>query len=346
MKKLLYIFLGLSLIFACSDDSDENDSNNNNQSCDNQPSLQTNQTSQISINYDGNSSQATLNGMITNIPIGSDCQIYPINTQGFVYSTTVQPTTDDNVINANGENVTAIIDNLIDNTTYYVRTYLTNSVGTFYGNEISFVSFDTSPIYIDDNGVTIKAREWAEIGDTAIVNGEVCTVVDYPLMAELFAENWSTGGVPPLVCTTRITSYQSQVMGSFFDNDNWRQLETWDMSNVVLAGYLFFGSPADDAYGVFIGPALDLSHWDMSNVTNMQNMFSYAGSIDGAQNFPLISSWDVSSVTNMDGMFSLVEGFNQDLSDWDVSNVIDCAGFYSDINNSWTLPQPNFTNCD
>ena len=55
MKKLLYIFLGLSLIFACSDDSDENDSNNNNQSCDNQPSLQTNQTSQISINYDGNS---------------------------------------------------------------------------------------------------------------------------------------------------------------------------------------------------------------------------------------------------------------------------------------------------
>ena len=344
MKKLLYIFLGLSLIFACSSDSDENGSNN--QSCDNQPSLQTNQTTEISINYDGISSQATLNGMITNIPIGPDCEIYPVINQGFVYSTDTQPTSEDNVANANGENVSVTVDNLISNTTYYVRTYLTNTLGTFYGNEISFVSFDTSPVYIDDNGVTIKAREWAEIGDTAIVNGEVCTVVDYPLMAELFAENWSTGGVPPLVCTTRITSYQNQLMGSFFDNDNWRQLETWDMSNVVQAAFLFFGSPADDSYGVFIGPALDLSYWDMSNVTNMQSMFNYAGSIDGAQNFPLISSWDVSSVTNMYGMFSMVEGFNQDLSDWDVSNVIDCAGFYSDINNSWTLPQPNFTNCD
>jgi surface protein len=339
MKKLLYIFLGLGLMFACSSDSDENGSNN--QSCDNQPSLQTNQTTEISINYDGISSQATLNGMITNIPIGPDCEIYPVSNQGFVYSTDVQPTVEDNVANANGENVSVTVDNLISNTAYYVRTYLTNTLGTFYGNEISFVSFDASPIYIDDNGVTIKAREWAEIGDTAIINGEVCTVVDYPLMAELFAENWSTGGVPPLVCTTRITSYQSQLMGAFPDNDAWRQLESWDMSNVVQAAYLFFYT---DFYG---DDPLDLSFWDMSNVTNMTNMFASSDNYPGfSNNYPIIENWDVSNVNDMSYMFvGGIGDFNQDLSGWDVANVTNCTAFYN-VNTGWTLPQPNFTNCN
>ena len=338
MKKLLYIFLGLSLIFACSDDSDENGSNN--QSCDNQPSLQTNQTTEISINYDGISSQATLNGMITNIPIGPDCEIYQVSNQGFVYSTDVQPTVEDNVANANGENVSVTVDNLISNTAYYVRTYLTNTLGTFYGNEISFVSFDTSPIYIDDNGVTIKAREWGEIGDTAIINGEVCTIVDYPLMQELFAPAQSGGGPLPLVCTSRITSYQSAIPGGFPDSDNWRSIESWDMSNVVQTYGLFYGA-------TFFGTSpLDLSYWDMSNVLDMRYMFNSTERYSPSDPYPIISNWDVSSVQNMESMFALADGFNQDLSSWDVTNVTNCGGFYLSGSNSWTLPQPNFTNCN
>ena len=38
----------------------------------------------------------------------------------------------------------------------------------------------------------------------------------------------------------------------------------------------------------------DISRWDVSNVTNMHNMFSYAKSFNGD-----ISNWDVSKVTNM-----------------------------------------------
>jgi surface protein len=57
-----------------------------------------------------------------------------------------------------------------------------------------------------------------------------------------------------------------------------------------------------------------------------------------------ISNWDVSSVFDMRNMFDDSQ-FNQDISNWDVSNVTECNQF--SINSpQWTLPKPNFTNCD
>jgi len=52
----------------------------------------------------------------------------------------------------------------------------------------------------------------------------------------------------------------------------------------------------------------------------------------------------VSSATNMNYMFE-VSVFNQDLSSWSVDNVTECNGFSLNAT-SWTLPQPNFTNCN
>ena len=57
-----------------------------------------------------------------------------------------------------------------------------------------------------------------------------------------------------------------------------------------------------------------------------------------------IGDWDVSSVTNMCYMFVAATSFNQDLNSWSVDNVTVCDGF-SNGATSWTLPQPNFTNC-
>ena len=58
-----------------------------------------------------------------------------------------------------------------------------------------------------------------------------------------------------------------------------------------------------------------------------------------------IGNWDVSSVTDMGFMFYGATAFNQDLSSWSVDGVTQCLQF-SDGATSWTLPQPNFTNCD
>ena len=59
-----------------------------------------------------------------------------------------------------------------------------------------------------------------------------------------------------------------------------------------------------------------ISNWDVSNVTDMSNMFKEATSF----NQP-IGNWDVSKVTNMEGMFFFAKSFNHTLNDWDVSKV-------------------------
>ncbi len=60
----------------------------------------------------------------------------------------------------------------------------------------------------------------------------------------------------------------------------------------------------------------NISHWDTSNITNMQEMFSSATSFNQD-----ISSWNTSSVTTMGSMFTSASSFNQNISGWDTSKV-------------------------
>jgi uncharacterized protein (TIGR02145 family) len=63
-------------------------------------------------------------------------------TRGFCYSTTPHPTvSNDTTINGTGTGVYSdTLQNLIPSTTYYVRAYATNSLGTSYGTELSFTT--------------------------------------------------------------------------------------------------------------------------------------------------------------------------------------------------------------
>ena len=118
MKKLLILFA--LFIFACSND----------EKCVYEPTLETNEVTDIT------ETSATLNGVIS--IVSENCDV-PNNTeQGFVYSTEIQPTLEDIQVNVNGTNITTTIDCLTPNTTYYVRVFLTNTLGDFYGDEISF----------------------------------------------------------------------------------------------------------------------------------------------------------------------------------------------------------------
>jgi len=121
MKKLL--LLSALFIFACSTDSEGNP-------CIYEPTLTTQAATDIT------ETSATLNGVIS--IVSENCDV-PNNTeQGFVYSTEIQPTLEDIQVNVNGTNISTTIEGLEPNTTYYVRSFLTNTLGDFYGDEISF----------------------------------------------------------------------------------------------------------------------------------------------------------------------------------------------------------------
>ena len=124
MKKLLILFT--LLIFACSDDESN--------PCIYEPTLTTEAATDVT------ETSATLNGVIS--IVSENCDV-PNNTeQGFVYSTEIQPTLEDIQVNVNGTNISTILEALTPNTTYYFRSFLTNSLGEFYGNEVSFTTVE------------------------------------------------------------------------------------------------------------------------------------------------------------------------------------------------------------
>ena len=69
----------------------------------------------------------------------------------------------------------------------------------------------------------------------------------------------------------------------------------------------------------------DISSWDVSNVTDMREMFAESFSFNQPIGF-----WDVSSVTIMNGLFFMASAFDQPIGDWDVSQVTDMAGMFNE----------------
>ena len=105
----------------------------------------------------------------------------------------------------------------------------------------------------------------------------------------------------------------------------------WDVSNVTNMSYMFFKCKDLKSVG-------DISNWDVSSVNYMLYMFCNCCSFN--QN---ISNWDVSSVNYMSHMFAWCKKFNQDISSWNVSNVTNmnfmfagCESFNKDIS-KWNV---------
>ena len=321
MKKIL-LFITTFLIFACSTDSESNP-------CIYEPTLETNAVTDIT------ETSATLNGVIS--IVSENCDVANNTEQGFVYSTEIQPTLEDTQVNVNGTNISTNIEGLTPNTTYYVRAFLTNNLGDFYGDEVSFSTTDIpcDVVYLDENGVTIKACPDANVGDTGTVNGDEYVVVDESLLLQWYYQDldevgdtfFANNNIKP--CVSRITSFPA------YDNTNWSLNEvfyygenigfdlpsdyeqvimSFDVSNVTIFNRCFSNNTEFN---------IDIGYWDVSSAIDMFGMFFQAHSFNQD-----ISNWDVSNVESMQGMFAYAGSFNQPIGDWDVSNVKDMAGMF------------------
>ena len=188
-----------------------------------------------------------------------------------------------------------------------------------------------NPVYLDANGITIKAHKWAKIGDQGTIDDVLYTIVDKDSLLIMIEKGYFVNGV----CTSLMTdmsqlfkerkafnqdisnwdvSNVNSMESMFKDAQSFNQpIGDWDVSNVTRMKFMFSGA---NSFNQPIGA------WDVSNVNNMTSMFMVRYMNSGASSFNQdISSWDVSNVTNMANMFYGVPAFNQDISDWDVSSV-------------------------
>ena len=207
------------------------------------------------------------------------------------------------------------------------------------------------PFYVDDNGVTIKAKDWVTVGTTADLKGIVFgfnggnggtdlvsfnhsvyyTAVDLAWLKNVL----NTYSDLSKVVTTKVEITSVDSAAGLFLRTEIKGMENWDVSNWT------------SMYGLFDSDKpikSDLSYWDVSNVED----FRLAMQLETTD--PNINNWDVSKATNMSGFFSTssenkyIEGM--DLSGWDVSKVTNCSGFFGGITNWHESKKPNFTNCN
>jgi surface protein len=152
-----------------------------------------------------------------------------------------------------------------------------------------------SMIYLDKNGITIKASENAIIGEEYELNGEKYKVVDEKMLREMVKNEEDV--------TRVVTSHITDMKNLF----NWvtsfnQNIGSWDTSNVTDMQGMFSVAPSFNQ---------DISNWDVSQVTKMNNMFI------GAKSFNQdISKWDVGNVKSMQNIFRDATSFDQDLSNW------------------------------
>ena len=153
--------------------------------------------------------------------------------------------------------------------------------------------------------------------------------------------------------------YANNYTGTGTGSDYYGNPNTWNVTAVTdmsrLLNYWTLGGSSSHAFGN-IHP--EIGNWDMSKVTNMNNMLSqtnfnsYIGNWDtssvtnmfemcccGGFNLDIntkqvtvngntYTAWDVSNVTNMLSMFWGASKFNRDISNWDTSSVKNMMGMF------------------
>ncbi|MFC0656996.1 hypothetical protein ACFFF3_13360, partial [Mongoliitalea lutea] len=105
----------------------------------------------------------------------------PVTERGICWSTSPNPTIESNTISGgNGTGFFSItLEDLQQETTYFVRAYATNFFGTGYGEEISFITRDESftlPIVMTGHVIDIRSNQ------VTIMNNFVNTINDIPVL--------------------------------------------------------------------------------------------------------------------------------------------------------------------
>jgi len=173
-------------------------------------------------------------------------------------------------------------------------------------------------IYLDENGITVKAKsgaKGAKGGEVYELNGEKYYVVNsadelksmvggmHSWMRNSRFYNEKAMGFPlNRVVTSKVTTMNSLFSGMKDFNDD---ISSWDTGRVKSMSEMFKGC---EKFNQPIG------NWDVSKVTATMEMFYGAT----AFNQP-IGEWNTERLDNISNMFENAESFNQPIENWNVS---------------------------
>jgi surface protein len=230
---------------------------------------------------------------------------------------------------------------------------------TAEGEEVDDNGCPLNPVFLSENGITIKAKEWAEVGDQGVIDGITYTVVDEAMLRQMVVD----GEDVTKIATTKVTDMARLFAGDL--NSEKRpfneEIGNWDVSNVTNMSQMFDESSFNQDIGIWDVTKVtsmvamfeetpfnqDLSSWNVSSVRDMSGMFQNSKFNKDISTWNVasveymtwmfrnskfnqdISNWNVSRVSNMRKMF-MNSPFNQDISSWNVSNVTDMIGMFGE----------------
>ena len=121
--------------------------------------------------------------------------------------------------------------------TYLIITLIlvsfTDSTSTI-SNTKSITDLD-NPVYVADNGITIKAKEWAKIGATGIIANLTYTVVNEEMLREMLANEEDL----TKIATSKVTNMSTLFYGAEIFN---QAIGNWDLSKVTNVHSMFYGA--------------------------------------------------------------------------------------------------------
>ena len=125
-------------------------------------------------------------------------------------------------------------------------------------------------------------------------------IVNNETLRELIANNQPLNNL----ITTLVTDMSNLFKEIRFGENEYWDITTWDVSNVTNMNNMFNGSLFDQEIG----------NWNVSKVVNMRSMFEYSIFNQSIEN------WNVGSVATMRSMFRGSK-FNQPIGNWDIGSL-------------------------
>ena len=257
----------------------------------------------------------------------------PVTARGIVWSTKPNPTVSLSTITKNGNGLgifSSTLNGLVFKTTYYARAYATNSVGTGYGNEISFTTSDiTNVMGIPCAGTpTVKDIDGNSYNTVQI--GTQCWTKE-----NLRVSKYRDGSIIPLDESGGTSGNSSAQIWSIRSMGA-RTVFGHNPANLALLGYLYNWYAISDPKGLCPSAWHVPSDAEWTTLTTFLGGESFAGS-----KMKSISTtyWNLSNVapTNESGFSTLPGGYR--VNDGSFNNINLNAFFWSatelDKNDAW-----------